>query len=86
MASLMYGTGMRVMECVRLRVQDIDFDYYQITVRAGKGNKDRVVPLPEKLIPRLKTMLKETRGLHEGDLTAGHGEVLSPPCISQKTW
>ena len=49
MASLMYGTGMRVMECVRLRVQDIDFGFEQITVRRGKGDKDRVVPLPMKL-------------------------------------
>lgn len=84
MASLMYGTGMRVMECVRLRVQDIDFDYCQITVRAGKGNKDRVVPLPEKLIPDLKSMLKETRTLHEGDLAVGHGEVLLPVALARK--
>ncbi|MBL7001012.1 MAG: integron integrase, partial [Gammaproteobacteria bacterium] len=70
--------------CVRLRVQDIDFDYCQITVRAGKGNKDRVVPLPEKLIPELKAMLKETRSLHEGDLAAGHGEVLLPPALARK--
>ncbi len=84
MASLMYGTGMRVMECVRLRVQDLDFDYVQITVRAGKGNKDRVVPLPEKLIPELKSTLKETKVLHEGDLTAGHGEVLLPPALARK--
>ena len=80
----MYGTGMRVMECVRLRVQDIDFDYCQITVRAGKGNKDRVVPLPEKLIPDLKSMLKETRTLHEGDLAVGHGEVLLPVALARK--
>jgi len=84
MASLMYGTGMRVMECVRLRVQDIDFDYCQITVRAGKGNKDRVVPLPAKLIPDLKLMLKETRTLHEGDLVEGHGEVLLPAALARK--
>ena len=84
MASLMYGTGMRVMECVRLRVQDIDFDYQQITVRAGKGNKDRVVPLAENLIPDLKSMLKETRALHEGDLAAGHGEVLLPTALARK--
>jgi site-specific recombinase XerD len=57
MASLMYGTGMRVMECTRLRVQDIDFEYRQITVRESKGNKQRVVPLPEKLISLLHTHL-----------------------------
>lgn len=84
MASLMYGSGMRVMECVRLRVQDIDFDYCQIMVRAGKGNKDRVVPLPSKLVPDLKSMLKETRALHEGDLAAGHGEVLLPTALARK--
>ncbi len=84
MASLMYGTGMRVMECVRLRVQDIDFDYRQITVRAGKGGKDRVVPLPEILIEKLQAMLIETRALHEADLTAGFGEVLLPPALARK--
>jgi site-specific recombinase XerD len=57
MASLMYGTGMRVMECTRLRIQDIDFDYQQITVREAKGNKQRVVPLPEKLVPLIRAHL-----------------------------
>ena len=84
MASLMYGTGMRVMECCRLRVQDIDFDYFQITIRAGKGNKDRVVPLPKKLIPVLKSTLNETRSLHETDLSEGFGEVLIPPALARK--
>ena len=84
MASLMYGTGMRLMECVRLRVQDIDFDYHQITVRQGKGNKDRVVPLPEKLIPALQEHLSHTRSLHQDDLEAGYGEVLLPPALARK--
>lgn len=84
MASLMYGTGMRVMECVRLRVQDIDFDYLQITVRSGKGGKDRVVPLPAKLIPDIKQSLKEVRQLHDGDLAQGHGEVLLPVALVRK--
>jgi site-specific recombinase XerD len=53
MARLMYGTGMRVMECVRLRVLDLYFDYRQVTVRGGKGNKDRVVPMPETLVDTL---------------------------------
>ena len=84
MASLMYGTGMRVMECVRLRVQDVDFDYCQITVRAGKGDKDRVVPLPEKLIPDLRTTFDETRALHDADLSEGYGEVLLPAALARK--
>jgi integrase len=54
MASLLYGTGLRLMECVQLRVQDVDFGYRQITVHNGKGAKDRFVPLPEALIPALK--------------------------------
>ena len=84
MASLMYGTGMRLMECVRLRVQDIDFEYQQITVRQGKGNKDRVVPLPEKLIPTLRKHLLQTQSLHQDDLKAGYGEVLLPPALARK--
>jgi integron integrase len=84
MASLMYGTGMRVMECVRLRVQDIDFAFHQITVRAGKGGKDRVVPLPQKLVPQLNRYLEEVRRIHEGDLAAGYGEVLLPVSLARK--
>ena len=84
MASLMYGTGMRVMECVRLRVQDIDFDYLQITVRQGKGGKDRVVPLPDKLIPDIKKSLIEVRQLHTEDLAQGYGETLLPTALSRK--
>ena len=84
MASLMYGTGMRVMECVRLRVQDIDFDYLQITVRSGKGGKDRVVPLPASLIPDIKKSLAEVRQQHEGDLAEGYGEALLPVALARK--
>ena len=84
MASLMYGTGMRVMECVRLRVQDIDFDYQQITIRDGKGGRERVVPLPEKLIPELRNYLTEVKTLHKGDLEEGYGEVLLPAALSRK--
>ena len=84
MASLMYGTGMRVMECARLRVQDIDFDYQQITVRAGKGNKDRVVPLPGSLISEIKQTLVDVKSLHEGDLAQGYGEALIPVALARK--
>ncbi len=84
MAALMYGTGMRLMECVRLRVQDIDFDYHQIMVRQGKGGKDRVVPLPEKLIPDIQAYLCMVKQIHQDDLKAGYGEVLLPPALSRK--
>ena len=84
MASLMYGTGMRLMECVRLRIQDIDFGYRQITVRAGKGDKDRVVPLPELLVGPLEDYLQEVKSLHQGDLEAGYGEVLLPAALARK--
>lgn len=84
MASLMYGTGMRVMECTRLRVQDIDFDYRQITVREAKGKKQRVVPLPEKLISLLHAHLANVKEIHDGDLAAGYGEVLLPPAFARK--
>jgi len=84
MASLMYGTGMRVMECTRLRVQDIDFDYRQITVREAKGNKQRVVPLPEKLAPLIRDHLTQVKALHDEDLSAGFGEVLLPAALARK--
>ena len=84
MASLMYGTGMRVMECTRLRVQDIDFDYRQITVREAKGNKERVVPLPEKLCSLLNDHLTYVKTLHDDDLSAGFGEVLLPAAFARK--
>lgn len=84
MASLMYGTGMRLMECVRLRVQDIDFGYRQIAVRGGKGDKDRVLPLPDTLVDPLENYLQEVKVLHQGDLEAGYGEVLLPAALSRK--
>ncbi|MGB5454331.1 MAG: integron integrase [Sedimenticolaceae bacterium] len=84
MASLMYGTGMRVMECVRLRVQDIDFGFEQITVRRGKGDKDRVVPLPMRLVPQLKVHLAEIKLLHDGDLASGFGDAYLPPALARK--
>ena len=84
MASLMYGTGMRVMECVRLRIKDIDFDYQQITIRSGKGGKERVVPLPQRLAPALRSYLLEVKTLHEGDLAEGYGEVLLPAALARK--
>jgi integron integrase len=83
-AALLYGTGMRLMECVRLRVQDVDFRYHQIVVRDGKGQKDRVVPLPERLEEPLQTHLQAVRGLHEQDLAQGYGEAFLPDALARK--
>ncbi|CAK0755729.1 Integrase/recombinase [Gammaproteobacteria bacterium] len=84
MASLLYGTGIRLMECLRLRVKDIDFEYRQITVRDGKGKKDRVVPLPEKLIAPLQTHLERIKTMHDQDLQHGYGEVYLPFALAEK--
>lgn len=84
MAALMYGTGMRLMECVRLRVQDIDFEYQQITVRHGKGGKDRVVPLPGRLVDTLRAHLAAVRDIHRADLADGFGEVYMPTALARK--
>ena len=84
MAQLMYGTGMRLMEAVRLRVQDVDFDYGQVIVRDGKGQKDRVVPLPDKIAEALKEHLKQTRKLHDDDLAQGLGQVYLPEALQRK--
>jgi len=78
MANLLYGAGLRLKECLRLRVKDLDFGYKQITVRDGKGGKDRFTILPEKLVERLQKHLESVKSQHERDLTAGLGAVLLP--------
>jgi len=84
MAQLLYGSGLRLMECLRLRIKDIDFDYRTITVRDGKGEKDRIVPLPETVIPDLRRQIERVRLLHEEDLAAGYGEVYLPNALAVK--
>lgn len=84
MAELMYGAGLRVMECVRLRVQDLDFATNRLTVRAGKGNKDRWTLLPESLHPALKRHLERVKQLHDEDLAEGFGEVYMPHLLARK--
>ena len=84
MAKLLYGSGLRLMECVRLRVKDVDFGYRQIIVRDGKGMKDRVVPLPDTLIVDLKRQIESARLLHDKDLGAGHGMVYLPFALAEK--
>lgn len=84
MASLLYGAGLRLMECVRLRVKDIDFNYKQITVHDGKGNKDRVTPLPNAAVEPIKKQLAKVKALHESDLSEGFGHVYLPYALEHK--
>ncbi len=84
MARLMYGTGMRLMECVRLRVGDLDFDRGLIVVRDGKGGKDRVVPLPARLCEPLEAHLRRVRDQHAADRDAGGGSAYLPDALARK--
>lgn len=82
--NLLYGAGLRLLEGLRLRVKDVDFEYKQIVVRDGKGAKDRVTVLPEKIIVPLKEHLVRVRLLHEEDLRLGFGEVYLPFALDRK--
>ena len=84
MASLLYGGGLRLMECVRLRVKDVDFEMRQVTVREGKGFKDRVTMLPETSIAPLQAHLARVRALHEEDVAEGYGAVYLPYALEKK--
>jgi len=84
MASLLYGAGLRLRECLKLRVKDVDFDYRQILVRDGKGAKDRVTMLPGAVIEPLRLHLERGRALHERDLASGHGDVDLPDALARK--
>jgi integron integrase len=84
MAGLLYGSGLRLMECVRLRVKDVDFGYARIMVRDGKGAKDRVTMLPVNLAKPLQRHLQKAKAQHEEDLEAGFGSVFLPNGISRK--
>jgi integron integrase len=84
MASLLYGAGLRLMECLRLRVQEIDFAAGEIIVREGKGDKDRRTMLPQVLVPHLKEHLRKVKATHERDLADGWGKVLLPAALDRK--
>ena len=84
MASLLYGSGLRLMECVRMRVQDIDFTRREILVRSGKGGKDRRTMLPSMAVAALQAQLEQARVLHERDLATGHGAVWLPTALARK--
>jgi integron integrase len=84
MAKLLYGSGLRLMECVRLRVKDVDFAQQQVIVRDGKGGKDRVTPLSARLVAPLHDHLRRVQLLHERDLREGYGEVYLPDAFARK--
>jgi integron integrase len=84
LARLLYGTGMRLMEGIRLRVKDVDFDRHVIIVREAKGNKDRVVMLPRSLVPAMRMQLLAARAVWEADRQAQRGGVETPHALEQK--
>ncbi len=84
MASLRYGSGLRLLECLRLRVKDIDFDRHQLTVRQGKGGKDRTTMLPALLHAPLRAQLADAQRLHAADLRAGFGRIELPHALDRK--
>jgi integron integrase len=84
MLELVYGSGLRLLECLRLRIKDIDFDYGRIIVRDGKGMKDRVTMLPGRLRRQLKEHLAHAKAVHERDLQLGFGSVYLPDALGRK--
>jgi integron integrase len=84
MASLMYGAGLRLMECLRLRVQDIDSSRHEVLVRDGKGAKDRITMLPASLTIPLQEHLKRVKAIHERDVAEGWGRVQMPTALDRK--
>ncbi len=83
-ASLLYGAGLRLRECLKLRVKDVEFSYRQLLIRDAKGAKDRVTILPEAVIEPLKAHLLRAKALHDADLAAGYGDVEMPDALARK--
>lgn len=81
---LLYGTGMRIKECVSLRVKDVDFERCEILIRDGKGFKDRITMLPQSLVAPLREHLRRVQLVHGADLRAGYGEVYMPFALARK--
>ncbi|NJN15719.1 MAG: integron integrase [Oscillochloris sp.] len=84
MAQLLYGSGLRLMECLRLRVKDLDFAMLQLMVRSGKGGKDRLTMLPNALVPQLRQQIEYVRTLHTADLALGLGTAALPFALERK--
>ena len=84
MAKLLHGSGLRLMECLRPRIKDLEFERQAIVARDGKGEQDRVTILPDSLIAPLQEHLLRVKRLHEGDLTRGNGAVYLPDALERK--
>jgi integron integrase len=84
MTKILYGSGLRLMECMRLRVRDIDFEHHQIIVRGGKGDDDRFTILPDSVATDLKHILQDVKALHQKDLRDGYGEAALPNALGVK--
>ncbi|MEK7486820.1 MAG: integron integrase, partial [Planctomycetota bacterium] len=84
MANLLYGSGLRLMECVRLRIKDLNLENLQIIVRSGKGFKDRATLLPKKLVPDLQKQFDFVKKLHDQDIQEGFGRVYLPNALKKK--
>jgi integron integrase len=84
MTKILYGSGLRLMECIRLRVRDIDFEHHQIIVRGGKGDDDRFTILPDSVAAELKHILQDVKALHQKDLRDGYGETVLPNALGVK--
>jgi integron integrase len=84
MAQILYGSGLRLMECLRLRVKDLDFANHQIIVRVGKGENDRLTMFPDLLLEPLRLHLKQVKAIHEKDLFEGFGTAYLPYALDRK--
>ncbi len=83
-AKLLYGCGLRLFECLKLRVQDLNFDMKILTIHDGKGKKDRTVPLPQALMPRLKDQMENVKQIHREDLERGYAGTFLPGLLAEK--
>ena len=84
MAKMLYGGGLRLMECLRLRIQDIDFGHNKMFIRAGKGGKDRTTVLPQSICVALQAQVNDTIKRHQNDLAEGFGQVYLPEALARK--
>jgi integrase len=84
MTKILYGSGLRITECLRLRVKDIDFENHQIIVRGGKGDNDRLTILPDSVAVEIKHILQDVKALHDKDLREGYGETALPNALGSK--
>ena len=84
MASLLYGSGLRLLDCIRLRVKDVDLEMKQLTIRDGKGKKDRITMIPAQLLPLLERQRERVLALHDQDIRDGFGEAYLPNALAVK--